>query len=122
MLTDTPDMLWEHRYEGSPNWWGYSTDEERAEIESSLTVTAGSIEWRQVPNPNKRPPLTRDQKRRLAWALLDKASTLTEFWSEAAAGYDCEDIDYTQATEQIARWLRKLPSDAWPATWPNLPK
>lgn len=51
-----PDMVWEHRYEGTTVWFGYSTDEERAEMESSLTAYDSriTIEWRQVPNPNLR--------------------------------------------------------------------
>jgi hypothetical protein len=53
---DEPEMLWEHRYKGTTVWFGLSTDEERAEMESSLTTYDPriSIEWRQVPNPNFR--------------------------------------------------------------------
>jgi hypothetical protein len=54
-----PDMLWEHRYGGTTVRFGYSTDEERDEIQSSLTKDPGiTIEWRQVPNPNLPAPTT----------------------------------------------------------------
>ncbi|MET7816240.1 hypothetical protein ABZT26_36060 [Streptomyces sp. NPDC005395] len=56
-------------------------------------------------------PLTaREQKRRVARALLVQAGSLVEFWSEDPHS---EGVDAEFARECLARWMKALPGDDW---------
>lgn len=58
--------------------------------------------------------MTKDQKRRLANALIAQAIELLESMHDVAGHHaDIADIDRTQAAGQFAMWLQDLPGDGW---------
>lgn len=61
--------------------------------------------------------MTREQKQRLAMAVLDSVGTLLEFWGEDRD--DLADIDPDEAGEVIAAWMNRLPTGGmWDARIP----
>lgn len=66
--------------------------------------------------------MTRDQKKRLAAALINQASQLVEYWDEkVGSGYyqELADIDADEAAQQIADWLGRLPGEEWNTNLPQ---
>jgi len=52
-------------------------------------------------------------RREVAWRLLSEAGTLLEFWTEKTKDTDAEGIPHEFAQLCIAKWLARLPGDAW---------
>jgi hypothetical protein len=67
--------------------------------------------------------MTRDQKHRLAMAVLSEVGNLIEYWDEkveSGAYADLKDIDPKEAAKQISAWLWKLPTgDGWDIRLPD---
>lgn len=60
------------------------------------------------------PEMSETQMRReVATRLLVEAGTLLEFWTEKTEDTDAEGIPHEFAQKCIARWLMKLPGQAW---------
>lgn len=56
---------------------------------------------------------TAQMRREVATRLLIEAGTLLEFWTEKTEGTDAEGIPHEFAQQCIAKWLSRLPGDAW---------
>lgn len=62
--------------------------------------------------------MTRSEKAALAAMLIDAAGTLVEFWGESRPD-ELADVSADEAAVEFARWLRKLPGDAWHMSLPS---
>lgn len=66
--------------------------------------------------------MTQEEKRRLAAALICCAGDIIELWNEYIATGRFPDllgIDRSEAAEQMAAWLSKLPGDEWDRRLPQ---
>jgi hypothetical protein len=57
--------------------------------------------------------MTREQKDRLAAAVLSEVGNLFEFWSEKAGEHNLGDLDPDEAGQVVAQWLARLPGSSW---------
>lgn len=62
--------------------------------------------------------MNRDQKRRLALALLNQAGDLVEFFTDKCPDL-ADEITSAEAAEQLGRWLKHLPGDDWDTRLPE---
>jgi hypothetical protein len=65
-----------------------------------------------TPTPSARVSAAQ-MRRQVAERLLQEAGTLLEFWTEKTEGTDAEGIPHEFAQMVIAKWLARLPGDAW---------
>lgn len=71
------------------------------------------------PKPAPTPKLSNEQKRKLAWILLEHAAVLAETWDDVRSDYECDDVDASLVAPILSQWLQYLPHDAWPANFPE---
>ncbi len=63
--------------------------------------------------------MTREQKDRLAAAVLSEVGNLFEFWDEQAPNHGINDLDREEAAQVVAQWLSRLPGSSWSAFLPH---
>jgi hypothetical protein len=86
-----------------------------AELAKAMVAPKPEPKPEAKPAPAAKPQaLNREQKAALAGALFSKAGDLVEFWNELAAeDPELDGIDATTAAQQLANWLKYLPTKGW---------
>ncbi|SKU62945.1 hypothetical protein [Mycobacteroides abscessus] len=62
--------------------------------------------------------MTRNQRQALAFAVINRAADLSEFWTELIDD-ELEGVDREEAIQTIADWLGRLPGNRWDLRLPQ---
>lgn len=63
--------------------------------------------------------LTSEQKRRLAWVLLEQAAMIARDWDDMRDDFECSDVPAHLVAPLFSKWLQYLPHADWPENFPD---